>query len=168
MDFIPFNKPFIAGKELFYIAQAVILNRHTAGDGPFTKKCQSWLERKLNCRKAFLTHSCTASLEIAAILAGIKPGDEIIMPSFTFVSTANAFVLRGGVPVFVDVRPDTLNINELLIEKAVTSRTKAVLTVHYAGVSCAMDEILQTAERHNLLVIEDVAQALLSEYKESV
>ena len=120
---IPFNKPFIVGKELFYIAQAVIENQHTAGDGPFTKKCQAWLEEHLGCRKALLTHSCTAALEMAAILADIQPGDEIIMPSFTFVSTANAFVLRGGFPVFVDIRPDTLNIDENLIEAAVTRRS---------------------------------------------
>jgi len=162
---IPFNKPFIAGKELFYIAQAVIDNHHTAGDGPFTKKCHAWLEEHLGCRKALLTHSCTAALEMAAILANIGPGDEIIMPSYTFVSTANAFVLRGGVPVFVDIRPDTLNINENLIEKAITTRTKAILPVHYAGVSCEMDIIMDIAERHKLLVIEDAAQGIMSTYK---
>ncbi len=163
---IPFNKPFIVGKELFYIAQAVIENRHTAGDGPFTKKCQVWLEERLGCRKTLLTHSCTAALEMAAILANIKPGDEIIMPSFTFVSTANAFVLRGGVPVFVDIRPDTLNINELLIEEALTPKTRAIVPVHYAGVPCHMDAIMQIARQKQLLVIEDAAQALLSRYKE--
>jgi dTDP-4-amino-4,6-dideoxygalactose transaminase len=163
---IPFNKPFIVGKELFYIAQAVIENRHTAGDGPFTKKCHIWLEEKIGCRKALLTHSCTASLEMAAILAGIKPGDEIIMPSFTFVSTANAFVLRGGVPVFIDIRPDTLNMDESLIDKAITSRTRAIVPVHYAGVPCQMDAIMETALQENLLVIEDAAQALLSKYRE--
>jgi dTDP-4-amino-4,6-dideoxygalactose transaminase len=165
MGQIPFNKPFIIGKELFYIAQAVIENRHISGDGPFTKKGRTWLEDRLRCPKALLTHSCTAALEMAAILADIKPGDEIIMPSFTFVSTANAFVLRGGVPVFVDIRPDTLNIDEKLIEKAITGRTRAIVPVHYAGVACAMDEILEIAERYNLLVIEDAAQALLSTYK---
>jgi dTDP-4-amino-4,6-dideoxygalactose transaminase len=162
---ISFNRPFIAGKELFYIAQAVIENRHTAGNGPFTKKCQSWLEQRLGCRKALLTHSGTAALEMAAILAGIKPGDEIIMPSFTFVSTANAFVLRGGVPVFVDIRQDTLNIDEALIEEAITPRTRAIVPVHYAGVACRMDVIMEIAQRRRLLVIEDAAQALLSPYQ---
>ncbi len=162
---IPFNKPFIAGKELFYIAQAVIENNHTAGDGPFTKKCQSWLEERLGCRKALLTHSCTAALEMSAILADIEPGDEIIMPSYTFVSTASSFVLRGGVPVFIDIRPDTLNINENLIEAAITARTRAILPVHYAGVSCEMDIIMDIAGRHNLFVIEDAAQGIMSTYK---
>jgi len=161
---IPFNKPFIAGKELFYIAQAVIDNHHTAGDGPFTKKCQTWLEEHLGCRKVLLTHSCTAALEMAAILSDIQPGDEIIMASYTFVSTANAFALRGGIPVFVDIRPDTLNINETLIEKAITPKTRAIVPVHYAGVPCQMDTIMEIAKRKRLLVIEDAAQALLSRY----
>lgn len=164
MDYIPFNKPFIAGKELFYIAQDVIENHHTAGDGPFTKKCQKWLQEHLGSRKVLLTHSCTAALEMAAILANIQPGDEIIMPSYTFVSTANAFVLRGGVPVFVDIRPDTLNINEALIEEAITPKTRAIIPVHYAGVPCQMDAIMEIAGRKRLLVIEDAAQALLSRY----
>lgn len=163
---IPFNKPFIAGKELFYIAQAVMENSHTAGDGPFTKKCQTWLEERLVCRKVFLTHSCTAALEMSAILADIRPGDEIIMPSYTFVSTANSFVLRGGMPVFVDIRPDTLNINEKLIEAAITSHSKVIVPVHYAGVSCEMDIIMDIARRHNLLVIEDAAHSIMSTYKE--
>jgi dTDP-4-amino-4,6-dideoxygalactose transaminase len=162
---IPFNKPFIVGKELFYITQAVIENRQIAGAGPFTKKCQAWIEEHLGCRKALLTHSCTAALEMAAILAGIKPGDEIIMPSFTFVSTANAFVLRGGIPVFVDIRLDTLNINESLIEEAITPKTRAIVPVHYAGVPCQMDAIMEIAQRKELLVIEDAAQALLSQYQ---
>jgi dTDP-4-amino-4,6-dideoxygalactose transaminase len=162
---IPFNKPFIAGKELFYIAQAVIENNHTAGDGPFTKKCQAWLEERLGCRKVLLTHSCTAALEMSAILADIEPGDEIIMPSYTFVSTANSFVLRGGVPVFIDIRPDTLNINENMIEAALTARTMAILPVHYAGISCEMDIIMDIAGRHNLFVIEDAAQGIMSTYK---
>ena len=162
---IPFNKPFIAGKELFYIAQAVIENNHTAGDGPFTKKCQAWLEERLGCRKVLLTHSCTAALEMSAILADIEPGDEIIMPSYTFVSTANSFVLRGGVPVFIDIRPDTLNINENMIEAALTARTRAILPVHYAGISCEMDIIMDIAGRHNLFVIEDAAQGIMSTYK---
>ena len=161
---IPFNKPFIVGKELYYIANAVIENQRTAGDGPFTKKCSVWLEQHLGCCNALLTHSCTAALEMSAILAGIKPGDEIIMPSFTFVSTANAFVLRGGVPVFVDIHPDTLNINEALIEKAITPKTRAIVPVHYAGVPCQMDAIMEIAQRKGLLVIEDAAQALLSTY----
>jgi dTDP-4-amino-4,6-dideoxygalactose transaminase len=163
---IPFNKPFIVGKELFYIAQAVIENRHTAGDGPFTKKCQAWLEERLGCRKALLTHSCTAALEMAAILADIQPGDEIIMPSFTFVSTANAFVLRGGIPVFVDIRPDTLNLDESHIEAAITPKTRAIVPVHYAGGACRMDAIMEIAERRKLLVIEDAAQALLCKYRD--
>ncbi len=162
---IPFNRPFIAGKELFYIAQAVIENNHTAGDGPFTKKCQAWLEERLGCRKVLLTHSCTAALEMSAILADIEPGDEIIMPSYTFVSTANSFVLRGGVPVFIDIRPDTLNINENMIEAALTARTRAILPVHYAGISCEMDIIMDIAGRHNLFVIEDAAQGIMSTYK---
>jgi dTDP-4-amino-4,6-dideoxygalactose transaminase len=162
---IPFNKPFIVGKELFYIAQAVMENHHTAGDGPFTKKCQAWLEEHLGCRKVLLTHSCTAALEMSAILADIKSGDEIIMPSYTFVSTASSFVLRGGVPVFVDIRPDTLNINENLIEAAITSRTRAILPVHYAGISCEMDTIMNIAGKHNLFVIEDAAQGIMSTYK---
>ncbi|HQG66409.1 MAG TPA: dTDP-4-amino-4,6-dideoxygalactose transaminase [Smithella sp.] len=155
----------MVGKELFYIAQAVIDNKHTAGDGPFTKKCQAWLEERLGSGKVLLTHSCTAALEMASILADINPGDEVIMPSYTFVSTANAFVLRGGVPVFVDIRPDTLNIDERLIEAAVTSRTKAIVPIHYAGVACAMDAIMDIARRHHLLVIEDAAQGIMSTYK---
>ena len=162
---IPFNKPFIAGNELSFIARAVIDNNHTAGDGPFTKKCQAWLEERLGCRNIFLTNSCTAALEISAILADIQHGDEIIMPSYTFVSTANAFVLRGGVPVFIDIRPDTLNIDENLIETAITSRTRVILPVHYAGISCEMDIIMDIAGRHKLFVIEDAAQGIMSTYK---
>ncbi len=162
---IPFNKPFIAGKELYYIAEAVLKNLRLSGNGPFTKKCERWLEEHLAVRKALLCHSCTAALEMAAILADIQPGDEVIMPSFTFVSTANSIVLRGGVPVFVDVRPDTLNIDENLIGQAITARTRAILPVHYAGVSCAMEAIMDIAQHHDLLVIEDAAQALLSVYQ---
>jgi dTDP-4-amino-4,6-dideoxygalactose transaminase len=161
---IPFNKPFIVGKELYNIAQAVV-ESHLSGDGPFTEQCHKWFEDRLGCAKALLTHSCTGALEMAAMLCGIGPGDEIIMPSFTFVSTANAFVLRGGLPVFVDIREDTLNIDETLIEQAITPLTKAIVPVHYAGVSCAMDEIMDIAERHGLFVVEDAAQALLSTYK---
>ncbi len=161
---VPFNKPYMTGKELFYIAEAHF-NGMLAGDGPFTKKCHRWLEEETGAKKALLTHSCTAALEMAAILADIQPGDEVIMPSYTFVSTANAFVLRGGVPVFVDIRPDTLNIDETLIEAAITPRTKAIVPVHYAGVACEMDTIMDIARRHNLLVIEDAAQGVFSTYK---
>jgi len=136
-----------------------------AGDGAFTKKCQTWLESNIRTRKALLTHSCTAALEMAAILADIQPGDEVIMPSYTFVSTANAFVLRGAVPVFVDIRADTLNIDESLIEEAITNKTRAIVPVHYAGVACEMDAIMDIAHRHNLLVIEDAAQGIMSTYK---
>lgn len=161
---IPFNKPFMTGKELYYIAEAHF-NMVLAGDGPFTKKCHTWLEQETGAQKALLTHSCTAALEMAAILADIQPGDEVIMPSYTFVSTANAFVLRGGVPVFVDIRPDTLNIDETKIEAAITPKTKAIVPVHYAGVGCEMDVIMEIAERHNLLVIEDAAQGVFAKYK---
>jgi dTDP-4-amino-4,6-dideoxygalactose transaminase len=161
---IPFNKPYMTGKELAYIAEAHF-NNMLAGDGPFTKRCHQWLELNAASKKVLLTHSCTAALEMAAILADIQPGDEVIMPSYTFVSTANAFVLRGGVPVFVDIRPDTLNIDETLIEAAITTRTKAIVPVHYAGVICEMDTIMEIANRHNLLVIEDAAQGIMSTYK---
>jgi dTDP-4-amino-4,6-dideoxygalactose transaminase len=161
---IPFNQPFLTGRELEYIAEAHA-NHHLSGDGPFTRRCSAWLERTVGCPKALLTHSCTAALDMAAILADIGPGDEVIMPSFTFVSTANAFVLRGGVPVFVDVREDTLNIDESKIEAAITPKTRAIVVVHYAGVACEMDEIQAIASRHGLLVIEDAAQAVLASYK---
>jgi len=161
---VPFNRPYMTGRELSYIAEAH-LKGMLAGDGPFTASCSRWLEARTGAHKALLTHSCTAALEMAAILAGTGPGDEIIMPSFTFVSTANAFVLRGGVPVFVDIRPDTLNIDETLIEQAITERTKAIVAVHYAGVGCEMDVILDIARRHDLLVIEDAAQGLMTEYR---
>lgn len=161
---IPFNKPYMTGKELRHIEEAHS-NGRLAGDGPFTKRCHEWLQSTTGSARALLTHSCTAALEMAAILAGIEPGDEIIMPSFTFVSTANAFVLRGGIPVFVDIRPDTLNIDERRIEAAITPRTKAIVPVHYAGVGCEMDTIMDIAQRHNLLVIEDAAQGIMSSYK---
>ena len=161
---MPFNKPYMTGRELWYIAQAHT-DSHLSGDGNFTKKCNMWLEARTGAHKALLTHSCTAALEMAALLADIQSGDEIIMPSYTFVSTANAFVLRGGVPVFVDVRPDTLNIDETLIDAAITPRTKAIAPVHYAGVACDMDVIMDIAKRHNLLVIEDAAQGIMSTYK---
>jgi dTDP-4-amino-4,6-dideoxygalactose transaminase len=160
----PFNKPYMTGRELWYISQAHA-NGHLAGDGLFTKRCSAWLEQRTGCRKALLTHSCTAALEIAAMLADTRPGDEIIMPSYTFVSTANAFALRGGVPVFVDIRPDTLNIDETKIEAAITPRTKAIVPVHYAGVACEMDRIMSIAAEHKLLVIEDAAQGVMSSYK---
>lgn len=160
----PFNKPYMTGRELSYIAQAHT-NGHLAGDGTFTKKCHAWLEASTGTYKALLTHSCTAALEMAAMLAEIQPGDEVIMPSYTFVSTANAFVLRGGVPVFVDIRPDTLNIDETKIEAAITPRTRAIVPVHYAGVACEMDAIMDIAQRHKLLVIEDAAQGIMSTYK---
>lgn len=161
---IPFNLPHMTGKELLYIAEAHS-NRAFAGDGPFTKLCHKWLEKKSGCAKSLLTHSCTAALEMAAILLDIQPGDEIIMPSYTFVSTANAFVLRGGIPVFVDIREDTLNLDERLIESAITPRTRAIVPVHYAGVSCEMDTIIEIAQRHGLKVVEDAAQGVMSTYK---
>lgn len=161
---IPFNQPYIAGKELSYIAQAQA-NGHLAGDGAFTRKCNAWLVQRTGAPQALLTHSCTAALEMAAMLAEVGPGDEVIMPSFTFVSTANAFVLRGARPVFVDIRPDTLNIDETKIEAAITPRTRAIVPVHYAGVACEIDAIMDVATRHNLLVIEDAAQGIMSSYK---
>ncbi|MDO8811662.1 MAG: dTDP-4-amino-4,6-dideoxygalactose transaminase [Gallionella sp.] len=164
MKHIPFNKPFIIGRELALIADAVERG-HLSGDGTYTKLCHRWFEERLDCRKALLTHSCTAALEMAAILCDIQSGDEVILPSYTFVSTANAFVLRGAVPVFVDIRTDTLNLDEMLIEAAITPKTKVVVPVHYAGVPCEMDEIMDIARRHSLLVVEDAAQALLSTYK---
>lgn len=160
----PFNKPFVTGNELNYIQEA-INNGHLSGNGIFTKRCQAWLEENIGCRKALLTHSCTAALEMSAILANLQPGDEVIMPSYTFVSTANAFVLRGAIPVFLDIRSDTLNIDETKIEAAITERTKAIVPVHYAGVSCEMDVIMDIAKRYQLLVIEDNAQGIGSTYK---
>ena len=164
MRTIPFNKPFMTGRELSHIAQAHA-NGHLSGDGAFTKKCHAWMESNTGCQRALLTHSCTAALEMAALLAGLGPGDEVIMPSYTFVSTANAFVLRGAIPVFVDVRPDTMNIDETKIEAAITPRTRAIVPVHYAGVACEMDTIMDIAQRHNLIVIEDAAQGIMSTYK---
>lgn len=160
---IPFNVPLPAGRELDYLAEA-IQNRHLSGDGPFTRRCNAWLEAQTGCRQALLTHSCTAAMEMAALLFDLAPGDEVIMPSFTFVSTANAAVLRGAVPVFVDIRPDTLNIDEALIEAAITPRTRAIFVVHYAGVSAAMDEIMAIADRHGLFVLEDAAQGIAAAY----
>jgi dTDP-4-amino-4,6-dideoxygalactose transaminase len=161
---IPFNRPTIAGREFEYIQEAIALGQ-LAGDGVFTDRCQRWLVSEVGCYAALLTHSCTAALELAAILLDIEPGDEVIMPSFTFVSTANAVVLRHGVPVFVDIRSDTLNLDENLIEAAVTPRTRAIFPVHYAGIPAEMDAINSIAARHRLVVVEDAAQALGSKYK---
>jgi len=162
---IPFNKPHMTGRELHYISQAHALG-HLAGNGEFTRRCQRWLVDSVDCHSALLTHSCTAALEMSALLADVKPGDEVIMPSFTFVSTANAFVLRGAVPVFVDIRSDTLNIDESAIERAISDKTVAIVAVHYSGVACEMDVICQIAARHNLWVIEDAAQGVGSKYKD--
>jgi dTDP-4-amino-4,6-dideoxygalactose transaminase len=161
---IPFNKPFMAGGELANITEAHRVG-HLSGDGPFTRRCHQELQRICEVPKALLTHSCTAALEMAAILLDLQPGDEVIMPSFTFVSTANAFVLRGAVPVFVDIRADTLNLDETRIEAAITPRTRAICVVHYAGVSCEMDAILAIAARHGLKVVEDAAQGIYSSYR---
>lgn len=161
---IPFNKPLFIGKEIEYIKNAVANNK-ICGDGLFTKKCNEWIEDRSSTSKALLTTSCTHALEMCAILSGIRSGDEIIMPSFTFVSTANAFVMRGAKIVFVDIRPDTMNINENLIESAITPKTKAIVTVHYAGVSCEMDKILRISKKYDLVVIEDAAQGVMSTYK---
>jgi dTDP-4-amino-4,6-dideoxygalactose transaminase len=161
---IPYNRPYTTGREHRYIAEA-IANAHLSCDGGFTRRASEWLVEHTGAARALLTHSCTAALEIAAMLLDIRPGDEIIMPSFTFVSSANAFVLRGGVPVFVDIRPDTLNLDERLIESAITERTRAIVPVHYAGVGCEMDTIMDIAERHGLMVIEDAAQCLLARYR---
>ncbi len=161
---IPFNRPHLTGREFAYMAEA---HAHgmLAGDGPFTRRCHERLEALLSVPQALLTHSCTAALELAALLAGLQPGDEVVMPSYTFASTANAFVLRGAVPVFVDIRPDTLNLDETLIEAALTPRTRVIVPVHYAGVACEMDTIMAIAEAHRLMVIEDAAQGMMARYK---
>lgn len=164
MEFIPFNKPHLTGHELVNV-EAAHANNVLAGDGPFTDRCHGWLESRTGSPRALLTHSCTAALEMAAILLDIRPGDEIIMPPYTFVSTANAFVLRGGTPVFIDIREDTLNIDERLIEAAITPRTRAIVVVHYAGVACEMDAIMDVARRHGLRVVEDAAQGITAKYK---
>lgn len=161
---INFNEPPYIGKELEYVKIA-IENKKICGDGQFTKLCNAWIEEKTGTSKALLTTSCTSALEMAAMLCDIRPGDEVIMPSFTFVSTANAFVLRGAKIVFVDIRPDTINIDETLIEAAITPKTKAIVPVHYAGVACEMDKIMELAKRFNLKVIEDAAQGVSSYYK---
>lgn len=161
---IPFNKPAVLGDEKHYMQQALKKGK-LSGDGEWTARCHRWLEERFQCQKALLTTSCTHALEMAALLADVGPGDEVIMPSYTFVSTANAFVLRGAKAVFVDVRPDTMNIDETLIEAAVTERTKAIVVVHYAGVSCEMDSVMRIADTHGLLVIEDAAQGVMSTYR---
>jgi dTDP-4-amino-4,6-dideoxygalactose transaminase len=163
-DYIPFNQPHSTGKEMVYAAEAQ-RNHHLSGDGAFTKRCHQWIEERTGCAKALLTHSCTSALDMAALLLDIKSGDEVILPSYTFVSTANAFVLRGAVPVFVDIRPDTLNLDEGLIEDAITTRTRAIVPVHYAGVSCEMDSIAAIARRHHLRIVEDAAQGIMAGYK---
>ena len=164
MAYIPFNRPFLAGPEFEYIRQAIEM-AHVSGDGPFTKKCHALLEQLLKVPKALLTTSCTDALEMAALLLDIQPGDEVIVPSFTFVSTINAFVLRGAKPVFVDIRPDTLNLDDSRLEAAITPRTRAIVVVHYAGVGCEMDTILTVARRHGIPVVEDNAHGLLGRYK---
>lgn len=161
---IPFNIPPYTGKEEQYIEEA-ICQKKICGDGKFTLKCNEWIESLGGISKALLTTSCTHALDLAAILCEVKPGDEVIMPSYTFVSTANAFVLRGAVPVFVDIRPDTMNIDEKLIEGAITERTKVITPVHYAGVACEMDTIMNIAKQHGLKVVEDAAQGVMAEYK---
>jgi dTDP-4-amino-4,6-dideoxygalactose transaminase len=162
---IPFNRPHATGRELRYIQRA-INSLHLAGQGPFDERCAAWLRKRIGCLRAFLTSSCTSALEMAVMLAGIGPGDEVIMPSFTFVTTAGSVALLGGVPLFVDIRPDTLNLNEDEVEAVITSRTKAILPVHYAGVGCEMDAITGLAEERRLTVIEDAAQGILSTYRE--
>lgn len=162
---IPFNKPPFLGKELNYIKQAVAINNKISGDGEYTRKCNQWIEENTKTEKALLTTACTHALEMAAILCNIKEGDEVIMPSFTFVSTADAFVVRGAKIIFIDIRPDTMNIDENLIENAITDKTKAIVPVHYAGVACEMDKIMDIAKKHELFVVEDAAQGVTSEYK---
>lgn len=164
MHKVPFNRPTLAGREYEYI-KAAVESGQLSGNGPFTKRCHEWLETTTGSRKALLTHSCTAALEMAALLLDLQAGDEVIMPSFAFVSTANAFVLRRAVPVFVDIRSDTLNVDESLIERAITPRTKAIVALHYAGVSCEMDAILDVASRHGLAVVEDAAQGIKASYR---
>jgi dTDP-4-amino-4,6-dideoxygalactose transaminase len=164
MTRMPFNRPYATGREFEHIREA-IENLHLSGDGPFSHRCAHWLEERTGCELALLTTSCTAALELAVLLAGIGPGDEVVMPSYTFVSTANAVALRGATPVFVDIRPDTLNLDETAVEAAITERTRAIMPVHYAGVACAMDELCALAERHGLTVIEDAAQGAMASYR---
>lgn len=163
---IAFNRPPVLGTELSYISEAIRSQNKLSGDGPFTKKCHDWLETQFHVKKALLTPSCTAALEMAALLLDIGPDDEVIMPSYTFVSTANAFALRGAKIVFVDVSPETMNIDPMLIEEAITANTKAIVLVHYAGISCDMDCVLEIAKRYDLYVVEDAAQAMMSTYRD--
>lgn len=162
---VPFNRPHTVGTEMAYIGEAVAAS-HLSASGPFSRRCADWLEQRLGCRRALLTHSCTGALEMTVLLSEIGPGDEVIMPSFTFVSTANAFALRGAVPVFVDIREDTLNLDEALVEAAITPRTKAIVVVHYGGIACDMDALLAIAGRHGLILIEDAAHSVLSTYRD--
>jgi dTDP-4-amino-4,6-dideoxygalactose transaminase len=162
---VPFNRPYVSGSELGFVQEAID-NAHLSGNGPFTARCVEFLRDQLGAEAVLLTHSCTGALEMSALLAELEPGDEVVMPSFTFSSTASAFALRGAVPVFVDIRPDTLNLDERLVEAALTSRTKAIVAVHYAGVACAMDELATLAAQHRLLLIEDAAQGYGSSYRE--
>jgi len=161
---IPFNRPRLTGRELEYVQQAADRGQ-LAGNGVFTGRCEEWLRRTIGAARVLLTHSCTAALEMSALLLDVGPGDEVIMPSFTFVSTANAFVLRGATPVFVDIRPDTLNLDERLVDAAITPRTRAIVPVHYAGVACEMDALAAVAVRHGLPIVEDAAQGLMSTYR---
>ena len=158
---VPFNRPFIIGQELEYIRDAVV-SEHLSGNGLYTRRCQEWIEKNHKVDKALLTHSGTGALEMAALLLDIRPGDEIIMPSYTFVSTANAFVLRGGIPVFVDIKPATLNIDPDAVEEAITDKTKAIVAVHYAGIPCEMERLVTISRSMNVPLVEDAAQALLS------
>lgn len=162
---VAFNKRALLGSEIKYMEQALLAESKLSGDGPYTLKCQKWMEAKMDSKRVLLTPSCTAALEMTALLARIQPGDEVIMPSYTFVSTANAFVLRGARIKFVDIRPDTMNMDETRIEQAITSKTRAIVPVHYAGVGCEMDEVLSIAERHRLFVVEDAAQGVMATYK---
>ena len=163
-EFIPFNKPYMTGRELSFIADAHA-SRHLSGDGKYTKWCNDWLERLSGAKAALLTHSCTAALEMSALLCDIKPGDEVIVPSFTFVTTVSSFVMRGAVPVFIDIRPDTLNMDETQVEEAITEKTKAIVPVHYAGVGCEIDKIVAIAKKHGLRVVEDNAQGVMSSFR---
>ena len=163
-DRIRFNQAYTTGKELDYIAEAQS-SGHLSGDGPFTERCQAWIEEHTGCEAALLTHSCTGALELASLLLDVQPGDEVIMPSFTYVTTANAFVLRGAVPVFVDIRQDTLNLDETLVESAITPCSRIIVPVHYAGVACEMDPIMSLANRHGLRVVEDAAQGFAAAYR---
>src|SRR6187399_2504043 len=161
---VAFNRPFLTGRELEYIQRAHA-NGHLAGQGEFARLCGQWLEEHFGSSRGLLTHSCTAALEMSAILADVGPGDEVIMPSFTFVSTANAFVLRGATPVFVDIKPDTMTIDPALVEPAISARTKAIVALHYAGVACDMDALSEIAARRGLVIVEDAAQGICASHR---